>query len=118
MEKYQQILEKEEWIIEGNALKWISSRLEQADLLIFFDSSAEESIQNFKAREERVKQQKEERIHFEVAEKQSIQENIQWITEVYAKKIDSLRVTLKEYENKLLVVHNYAELEQLIEQIR
>jgi len=113
LKEYQEILEKEEWIIEGNALNWISARLEQADLLIFFESTVENCIQNFKAREERVAQHLEERIHFEETEKQSFEETIQWIKNIYAKKIDSLRLTLKEYTEKLLVIHNYEELEQL-----
>ena len=43
-EEYEKILDRDEWIIEGNALDYIKSRLEQADILYFFDTGVDESI--------------------------------------------------------------------------
>ncbi len=112
---YEKILEKEEWIIEGNALNWIDSRLEQADILIFFDSTIDKCIENYKNRDNKVQLGKEERLNFDNSK--SSHDIINWIENRYSKKIEKLRPKLKEYSNKLIIVNNYEELGDIINQI-
>lgn len=115
LEEYEEILKKDRWIIEGNALDFISSRLEQSDALIFFDSSVEKCIENYKNREEKVKSGEEKRLNFD--ETKSNNDTIEWIKNKYSKKIEKLRITLKDYNGKLIIINNYEELSDLINQI-
>ena len=59
LKDYKNIIKKDKWIIEGNALDYIDSRLEKADLLIFFESNIEECIKNYTTREIKVKRKLE-----------------------------------------------------------
>jgi len=106
-EEYEKILDKDEWIIEGNALDYIKSRLEQADILYFFDTGVDESIKNYLNRENKIANGEEERLAFNIENETDI---IEWIRTRYAKKIEKLRIDLKEYKDKLVVIHNYDEL--------
>ncbi len=113
--EYENILTKEKWIIEGNALDWIDSRLEQADILIFFDSTIERCIENYQNRENKVKLGKEERLHFDTSKTTS--DTIAWIEDRYSKKIEKLKPKLKEYSNKLITVNDYKELDDMLNKI-
>lgn len=114
LKEYNEILTKDEWIIEGNALDWIDSRLNNADLLIFFESDVNTCVENFIQREEKIIKSIEARKSFNQQVNISLEENINWIKNRYSKKIDKLRITLKDYEDKLIVVHNYEELDDII----
>ncbi len=114
LKEYNKIIVKDEWIIEGNALDWIDSRLENADLLIFFESDIDTCINNFIQREERIKSNKESRKAFSQKVDISIEDNINWIRNRYSKKIDKLRIVLLDYKDKLLVIKNYDELTDII----
>lgn len=112
LEEYNKILELDSWIIEGNALDFIDSRLEKADVLIFFDSTIEQSINNFLLRDNKIKNGEEERINFDNSK--SCDDTIEWIRERYSKKILKLRPRLSNYENKLIVINNYDELDKIL----
>lgn len=115
IEEYELILKESEWIIEGNALDWIDSRLEQADVLIFFDSTIDKCIKNYTNREQRIKLGKETRLFFDTSKTTS--DTIDWIQNRYAKKIENLRPILKNYKDKLLVINNFEELDEIIKTI-
>lgn len=115
LEEYEELIKKDNWIIEGNALDFIDSRLESADVLIFFDSTIEKCVENYKNREEKIKLGVEKRLNFD--ESKSTTDTIEWIKNRYSKKIDKLRIILKEYNNKLIIINNYEELDYLISQI-
>lgn len=115
LEEYENILTKEKWIIEGNALDWIDSRLENADILIFFDSTIEQCIENYQNREKKVQSGKEERLNFDTSKTDALA--ITWIENRYAKKIEKLKPRLKEYSNKLITINNYEELDDMINKI-
>lgn len=112
---YEKILEKDSWIIEGNALDFIDSRLKNADVLIFFDSTIEECISNYNRREDNIRKGLENRINFD--ESKSMDDTVSWIKNRYSKKIEKLRLILPTYEDKLIVVNNYCELDCLIKEI-
>lgn len=112
LEEYNNILNKSSWIIEGNALDFIDSRLEQADILIFFDSSVEECINNYIIREKKVNNGEEMRINFDNSKAR--EDTIKWIRNRYSKKIINLRFKLSSYKSKLIVINNYDELDKLI----
>lgn len=112
LEEYEKILKKEEWIIEGNALDFIDSRLEQSDILIFFDSTVDTCIKNYTAREEKLKLGQEKRLNFDESKTKS--DTIEWIKNRYSKKIDNLRPILNNYKDKLIIINNYDELNDLI----
>lgn len=116
LNEYYKILEKEKWIIEGNALDWIDSRLEQADILIFFDSTIEKCIENYNNRENKVQSGKEERLNFDVSK--TSHDIINWIENRYSKKIEKLKPNLNKYSNKLITVNNYEELNNIIKKIK
>lgn len=117
LSEYNKLLKREKWIIEGNALDWILPRLEQSDLLIFFDSTIDKSINNFISREQRIKNNIEKRKNFEVEKSISNEETIDWIKNRYSKKIDKLKLILKDYENKLIIVKDYKEVDLLLKSI-
>ncbi len=112
---YENILEKEKWIIEGNALDWIDSRLEQADILVFFDSTVEKCIENYENREKKVRSLKEKRLHCNTSK---IPNNMRdWIENRYSKKIEKLKPVLEKHYDKLIIVNNYGELDSLIKKV-
>lgn len=113
LNEYEKILEKERWIIEGNALDWIDSRLEQADILIFFDSTIERCIENYKNRENKIKSGEEKRLNFNTSKNSN--DIIDWIEKRYSKKVEKLRPNLNKYNNKLIIINNYEELNDIIE---
>lgn len=115
LEEYNKILSKNEWIIEGNALDYIKPRLDQSDILIFFDSNVNDCIINYTNREVRVNNGLEVRIAFDSSK--SNDNTIDWIKNRYSKKIEKLRFVLADYYEKLIVIHNYDELDSLIEMI-
>lgn len=112
---YEKILEKEKWIMEGNALDWIDSRLEQADILIFFDSTIEKCIENYENRENKIKLGEEKRLHFDTAKTSN--DTIDWIKNRYSKKIEKLKPNLSKYKNKLIIINNYEELNDIMKKI-
>ena len=116
LNEYEKILEREKWIIEGNALDWIDSRLEQADILIFFDSTIEKCIENYNNRENKVQSGEEDRLNFDTSKTSS--DIINWIENRYSKKIEKLKPILNKYNNKLITVNNYEELNNIIEKIK
>ena len=113
LKDYKNIIKKDKWIIEGNALDYIDSRLEKADLLIFFESNIEKCIKNYTTREIKVKRKLEQRKNFD--NKKTIKNIQDWIENRYSKKIEKLRPKLINYKDKLIIVHNYKELDKLIE---
>lgn len=115
LKEYNNILKKSSWIIEGNALDFIDSRLEQSDILIFFDSTTDKCIENYYNREENIKLGKEKRLNFD--ETKSNYDMVKWIKNRYSKKIDKLRITLDKYKYKLIIINNYDELNGMIEKI-
>lgn len=112
LKEYENILEKETWIIEGNALNWIDSRLEQADILIFFDSTIKKCIENYQHRENKIKLGQEERLNFDNSK--TSHDIINWIENRYARKIKRLKPKLNKYTNKLIIINNYEELDDII----
>ena len=114
--EYEKILLNREWIIEGNALDYIKSRLEQADILYFFNTGVDESIKNYLNRENKINNGDEERLAFDTKGKED-DEVIEWIKTRYAKKIEKLVGELESYNDKLIVIHNYDELNSEIEKI-
>ena len=114
--EYNKILSKDEWIIEGNALDWISSRLEQADMLFFFESTTEKCIDNYKLRQQNIENGIEKRINF-VKEDKPMEETINWIKNRYSKKIDALRLQLKDYDDKLIIINDYEDLDKILKEI-
>lgn len=115
MIKYNEILKKNEWIIEGNALDWIDSRLEEADMLLFFDSTTLECMKNYINRENKIQIGTEERINFDVTKKSKDMK--EWLENRYSKKIDKLRPRLDNYKDKLIVINNYEELNDVINKV-
>lgn len=115
LNEYEKILEKEKWIIEGNALDYIESRLEQADILIFFDSTIEKCIENYKNRERKIKFGEEERLNFDILKTSN--DIINWIENRYSKKIEKLKPDLSKYNNKLVIINNYEELNDIMKKI-
>lgn len=115
LDDYDDILKKEEWIIEGNALDWIDSRLEQADILIFFDSTIDKCIENYNKRESKVQNGEEERLYFDLSK--STNDMIEWIKNRYSKKIEKLRPKLNNYVEKLIVINDFDELNEMIKVI-
>ncbi len=115
LNEYEKILKKDKWIIEGNALDWIDSRLENSDILIFFDSTIDKCIENCNNRDRKVKLGEEERLNSDSSkEKEDI---IEWIKNKYSKKIDKLKPILNKYKDKLIIINNYEELNDIIEKI-
>ncbi len=115
LNEYEKILGKEKWIIEGNALDWIDSRLEQAEILIFFDSTIEKCIENYKNRESKIKSGEEERLNFDNSKTSS--DITDWIENRYSRKIEKLKPNLNKYNNKLVIINNYEELNDIISEI-
>ena len=115
VKEYEKILMNDEWIIEGNALDYIKSRLDQADVLYFFDTGVEESIKNYINRENKVNNGEEKRLAFDVSKTDN--ETIDWIRNRYSKKIEKLKIELENYKNKLIVIHNYDELNEEINKL-
>lgn len=115
--EYNNILKNNEWIIEGNALDWIDSRLNQADILIFFDSDVETTIANFLQREEKLKRSEELRKSFDANNNQPVEKTIDWIKNRFSKKIVELRKKLEDYQEKLIIINNYEELTKLINEL-
>lgn len=115
--EYNNILKNNEWIIEGNALDWIGTRLDQADVLIFFDSTVETTITNFLKREERINKLEEIRKSFDTNINQPVEKTIDWIKNRYSNKIVELRKKLKNYQEKLIIINNYEELTKLINEL-
>lgn len=117
LENYKKILEYDKWIIEGNALDWIDDRLEKADILIFFESDIKTSINNFILREEKINKSEELRKSFDERITQPLEKTIEWIKNRYSKKIEKIRIKLKNYEKKLIVIANYEELNKIINEL-
>ncbi len=115
LKEYNEILKKDEWIIEGNALDWIDSRLEGADMLLFFDSTIEECMKNYNNREDKIQSGMEERINFDTAKRS--EDMREWLENRYSKKIDKLRPRLGNYKDKLIVINNHEELNSIIKEI-
>lgn len=113
LKDYNVIIKQDKWIIEGNALDFIDSRLEQADLLIFFDSTADKCIKNYIERENKIILNVEKRKKFDC--NKTTGNMINWIKDRYAKKIELLRPKLIKYNNKLVIINNYDELNFFIE---
>ena len=114
VKEYEKIINLDEWIIEGNALDYIDSRLEKSDILYFFDTGVEDCINNYIKREENVKNG-EERLAFDT--KMTSDNTIEWIKTRYAKKIEKLKIKLENYKDKLIIIHNYDELNNEIEKL-
>ena len=114
--EYEKLLSLDEWIIEGNALDTIQSRLDQSDLLYFFDTGVEESLKNYFAREEKLSSGLESRIGYNG--KADIDAFPDWLKNRYAKKIERLKPILENYKDKLIVIHNYDELNMEIERLK
>lgn len=112
--EYSEILKKEKWIIDGNALDWIDSRLESADMLIFFESTIENCINNYCNRELKITNKQETRKSFNEEKKKSNEETVNWIKNRYARKVDYLRIKLLDYKDKLVIINNYNELDQFL----
>lgn len=115
LEEYEKILKKDNWIIEGNALDWIDSRLEQSDILIFFNSNVDQCIENYNNRERKIKLGKEKRLNFD--ESKTIKDMTEWIKNRYSRKIEKLKPILNNYKDKLIVINNYEELNDSITKI-
>lgn len=115
LQEYNNILMQKSWIMEGNALDWISSRLEQADMLFYFHSCIEQSISLMHKRA--LKINKNNQSNF-MSKFQSDEENFKnWIENRFSKKIDKLLPVFKQYHNKIYQVNNYDELNILISKI-
>ena len=114
VKEYEKIINLDEWIIEGNALDYIDSRLEKSDVLYFFDTGVADCINNYIKREENVKNG-EERLAFDT--KMTSDNTIEWIKTRYAKKIEKLKIKLENYKDKLIIIHNYDELNNEIEKL-
>lgn len=113
--EYEKILKRDKWIIEGNALDWINSRFEQSDILIFFDSNIEKCIENYKNRENRIISGEEKRLNCDVTK---ISNDItEWVKNRYSKKIEKLRPVFSLYKDKLIIINNYEELNDIIREI-
>ncbi|MCI9434958.1 MAG: hypothetical protein HFI86_06790 [Bacilli bacterium] len=115
LNEYEKILKKDKWIIEGNALDWIDSRLKKSDILIFFDSTVDTCIENYKIRWKKVISGKEKWLNFDKSKKPK--ESIEWIKNRYSKKIEKLRPILNNYRDKLIIINNYEELNDIITKI-
>lgn len=115
LEEYETILKRDEWIIEGNALDWIDSRLKLADVLIFFDSTVEKCIENYQNRASKIAIGEEERLNCDSSK--DMDSFVDWVTNRYSKKIERLRPILDDYKDKLIVINDYEELNRLIENI-
>lgn len=115
LEAYEEILKKEEWIIEGNALDWIDSRLEQSDILLFFDSTVERTIERYYQREERIALGMEERMNCD--SKESAKEFAFWLKNRYVKKIEKLKPMLDQYKEKIMIINHYEELDELMKKL-
>ncbi len=118
--EYLKILEKDEWIIEGNALDYISSRLENADLLFLFNSTAEKSIEQYKLRREKLLKNKMEGASLDVTYK--IHLNLdgfeEWVKTRYAKKLERLYPAFEAQKEKIFVIENFAELNKIILELK
>lgn len=114
LEEYQKIINKEKWIIDGNALDWIDSRLEKSDILIFFDATVDQAISNYKKRSENIKKGIEKRINFDNEVYTSEEETIEWIKDRFTKKVFKLKNVLPNYVDKLIVINNYEELNNIL----
>ena len=118
LKEYYKILECDNWIIEGNALDWIDERLNQADVLLFFESDTKTSINNFIKREEKIKNLEEVRKSFDKENEETLDKTIEWIENRYSKKIEKLRLKLKDYKEKLVILNNYNELNKIINELK
>lgn len=110
--EYEKILLKDSWIIDGNALDFIESRLEQADVLIFFDSDIKKCVENCKVRANRIMLGEETRKNFEGEKPNNDIED--WVINRFSKKIEKLRPILKNYDNKIIIINNYSELDDIM----
>lgn len=117
LEEYNKILKYDNWIIEGNALDWIDDRLDNADVLIYFESDVETTINNYLLRENKINNREEIRKSFDTNNNQPIEKTIDWIKNRYSKKIVELRKKLKNYQEKLIIINNYEELSKLINKL-
>lgn len=115
LNEYEEILKKDQWIMEGNALDFIDSRLKQADILIFFDSTIDICIENYNSRAERIKFGKEKRLNCN--EDKITMDAVDWIKNRYAIKIEKLRPILPMYKDKLIIINSYNELNNILAEI-
>lgn len=117
LEEYDNILKSSKWILDGNALDWIIARLEQADILIFFDATIDQAINNYLNRSNNIKDGLERRINFSKEGEIDNDTTIEWIKNRYSKKIEKLKMVLPFFVDKLIVINNYEELDDLLKTI-
>lgn len=116
LKEYNKIIKQDKWLIEGNALDWIDSRLKLSNIIFYFDSTPEQSIRLYQKRAQFIEQQKQGQKDFD--------ENLhtmsgfeEWVKTRYAKKIENLKPILKNFNYKLIVVKNFEEINLILNEL-
>lgn len=115
--EYNEILSKPKWIIEGNALDWIDSRLKIADILFFFDSTVEKSIDQYHRRRDKLlKEGGADKISNKIHAKNPTEFDI-WVKTRFSKKIENLRPVLENYKDKIYIVKDFSDVDEITKEI-
>lgn len=118
LKEYNKIIKKESWIIEGNALDWIDSRLEYSDIVFYFDSTPKQCIELYHRRKNYLKQKE--------LDKRTLAENLhimedgfdEWVKTRYSKKIENLKPVLKNYNDKVIVIKTFDDVDSALSEIK
>jgi len=117
-ENYNKIFKNKSWIVEGNALDYIDNRLKESDILIFLRSNKYISVLKYIIRNIKINILKlEERDGTNNNKEKFNIQTVKWILSRYNGKIKKLEAKLKEYEDKIIVIKSYSQLNQLIENL-
>lgn len=116
---YYQIFKSDSWIIEGNALDYLDSRLKASDVLIYFYSNRYISVLKCITRYFRINiLKKEKRLGTNWTNNYFHLKTIHWIIKRYYKKIKSLEEELIFNREKIVFVKSYVQLRKIIKKLK
>ena len=110
----RKIIEKNEWIIDGNYGSTIEWRIAACDILFFLDYPAEVCLAGVRAR------RGQKRSDMPWVEEEFDPEFREWIIDLHKNKLPALRELLKENEDKKSIVtfHSRADADSFIDSLR
>lgn len=124
LERFNSALKNGNCILDGTAIDYIMTQLEQSDALVFFDGDNDKIMENFIKRLQKARAGEEEIIGFpgfyETDPKldEQVIENFREVVKKYVVQKELLRPKLAKFEDKIITVKNHAEVDYLTEQIR
>lgn len=106
--RLSEIIEKDNWILDGNYARTLPMRLAKCDTVFFFDLPLEECIAGVKSRLGK------ERVDMPWTENELDSEFLQWITDFPRDIVPEINRYLEQFDKSVIRFHSRAEADRFI----